>query len=178
VLLFCGFGTRVQLQTIASVPISRWDTSFLTITSSLRVWWFYPPLSTTYGCLFKLERPERRAISGQQMDFLKLSRLILTCRPVAYIESLFSCRYGVKYPDLYANKENCGKEEGVKAFNCVQRGHQNSLELLPTFLSLLLIAGLEVCCSSLPPAASPTCWHVQLFAAGLRGTCALFMRLQ
>jgi hypothetical protein len=31
----------------------------------------------------------------------------------------------VKYPGLYADKENCPDEGKRKAFNCVQRGHQN-----------------------------------------------------
>lgn len=50
--------------------------------------------------------------------------------------------YGVKYPDLYASVGDGVTKEGAHSFNCVQRGHQNCLENLPTFLSLLLIAGL------------------------------------
>jgi hypothetical protein len=50
----------------------------------------------------------------------------------------------VKYPNLYASKENCEDEKSIRLFNCVQRGHQNSLEILPTFLTLLVLAGLEV----------------------------------
>lgn len=42
--------------------------------------------------------------------------------------------YHVKYPDLYADAD---KNKNAKEFNCVQRGHQNSLENLPMFLSLL-----------------------------------------
>lgn len=34
-------------------------------------------------------------------------------------------RYGVKYPDLYATPDNCPDEGKRKAFNCVQRAHQN-----------------------------------------------------
>eukprot|EP00892_Ulva_mutabilis_P005412 jgi/Ulvmu1/3242/UM150_0015.1 len=52
-------------------------------------------------------------------------------------------QFGVKYPDLYATTENCPKEEDAKAFNCIQRGHQNSLEFQPIFLSLLVCAGLK-----------------------------------
>lgn len=52
-------------------------------------------------------------------------------------------KYGVKYPDLYATKENCANEEDRQKFNCVQRGHQNSLELHAAFLSLLTLAGLK-----------------------------------
>lgn len=51
----------------------------------------------------------------------------------------------MEYPDLYASKENCKSEEDIKAFNCVQRGHQNSLELHPAFLTLMTLAGLKVC---------------------------------
>jgi glutathione S-transferase len=52
--------------------------------------------------------------------------------------------YGVKYPDLYATKDNCPDEASRKKFNCIQRGHQNSLEVQPIFLSLLTLAGLKV----------------------------------
>ncbi|KIY95910.1 glutathione S-transferase [Monoraphidium neglectum] len=52
-------------------------------------------------------------------------------------------KYEVKYPALYADKDNCPNEANRTAFNCVQRGHQNSLENLPTFLGLLTIAGLK-----------------------------------
>jgi glutathione S-transferase len=31
----------------------------------------------------------------------------------------------------------------AKLFNCVQRGHQSNLEFLPTFISLLLVGGLQ-----------------------------------
>ncbi|KXZ44011.1 hypothetical protein GPECTOR_75g735 [Gonium pectorale] len=51
--------------------------------------------------------------------------------------------YGVSYPELYASAENCPNAEHRKAFNCVQRGHQNSLENQPIFLALLLSAGLK-----------------------------------
>eukprot|EP00892_Ulva_mutabilis_P005413 jgi/Ulvmu1/3243/UM150_0016.1 len=67
---------------------------------------------------------------------------------VHYIYMAFSVgaarkKYGVKYPDLYANKDNCPKEEDAKAFNCIQRGHQNSLEFQPIILVLLVCAGLK-----------------------------------
>jgi len=41
-------------------------------------------------------------------------------------------QYGVKYPTLYAP----GSDDSANAFNCVQRGHQNSLEQLPHFLAV------------------------------------------
>ena len=49
-------------------------------------------------------------------------------------------RYGVGYPNLYADASN----KNANAFNCVQRGHQNSLEGYPKFLALLLSSGLKV----------------------------------
>eukprot|EP01024_Parvocaulis_polyphysoides_P070936 TRINITY_DN878_c0_g1_i1.p1 TRINITY_DN878_c0_g1~~TRINITY_DN878_c0_g1_i1.p1 ORF type:complete len:150 (-),score=18.18 TRINITY_DN878_c0_g1_i1:155-604(-) len=52
-------------------------------------------------------------------------------------------KYGVKYPDLYATKDNGSSEANMKAFNCVQRGHQNSIENLPSFYTLLILSGLK-----------------------------------
>mmetsp|Transcript_8188 Transcript_8188/g.22214 ORF Transcript_8188/g.22214 Transcript_8188/m.22214 type:complete len:151 (+) Transcript_8188:95-547(+) len=45
-------------------------------------------------------------------------------------------KHNIKYPTLYA----VGDSDSDKKFNCVQRGHQNSLEGLPSFLALLLSA--------------------------------------
>ncbi|KAG2431311.1 hypothetical protein HYH02_013442 [Chlamydomonas schloesseri] len=52
-------------------------------------------------------------------------------------------KYGVSYPDLYATAENCPNAEYRKAFNCVQRGHQNSLENQPIALALMMAAGVK-----------------------------------
>ncbi|GIL45327.1 hypothetical protein Vafri_2591, partial [Volvox africanus] len=52
-------------------------------------------------------------------------------------------KYNVSYPALYATAEECPNPEHRKAFNCVQRGHQNSLENQPMFLALLFTAGLK-----------------------------------
>ncbi|ETV68907.1 hypothetical protein H257_15254 [Aphanomyces astaci] len=46
--------------------------------------------------------------------------------------------YGIAYPQMYAET----KDEHFLAFNCVQRAHQNVLENLPTFLSLLFVSSV------------------------------------
>ena len=42
-------------------------------------------------------------------------------------------------PDRYAE----GKSKASREFNCVQRGHQQALETLPSFLLLSLVGGLR-----------------------------------
>ncbi|XP_030075371.1 microsomal glutathione S-transferase 3 [Microcaecilia unicolor] len=42
-------------------------------------------------------------------------------------------KYDVKYPQMYSDKEN--------VFNCIQRAHQNTLELFPSWLIFQLISG-------------------------------------
>ena len=41
---------------------------------------------------------------------------------------------------MYADASN----KNANAFNCIQRGHQNSLEGFPLFLGCLLVAGVKV----------------------------------
>ncbi|BFG25537.1 hypothetical protein CerSpe_118110 [Prunus speciosa] len=53
--------------------------------------------------------------------------------------------YKVPYPTLYASESD---NKDAKVFNCVQRGHQNSLELMPLFFVLLLLGGLKHPCIS------------------------------
>ncbi|XP_065837662.1 glutathione S-transferase 3, mitochondrial-like [Oscarella lobularis] len=44
-------------------------------------------------------------------------------------------QYGVKAPDVYSDTQ--------PAFNCVQRVHQNTLEMYPQFLMTLFVGGLQ-----------------------------------
>lgn len=60
------------------------------------------------------------------------------CTSPAEHNALF--RYGVKYPALYADSSN----PNANAFNCVQRGHQNTLEGYPLFLALLFASSIQV----------------------------------
>lgn len=46
-------------------------------------------------------------------------------------------KYGVKYPDLYADNTN----KNAKAFNCVQRAHQNTLEVWAPISILVALNG-------------------------------------
>ncbi|KAL8109292.1 uncharacterized protein LOC141672280 [Apium graveolens] len=49
-------------------------------------------------------------------------------------------KYDVQYPTLYALES---ENKDAKAFNCVQRGHQNSLEYLPMFLTFMTVGGMK-----------------------------------
>ncbi|PWA45592.1 microsomal glutathione s-transferase [Artemisia annua] len=57
-------------------------------------------------------------------------------------------KYRVSYPTLYATEADT---KDFKLFNCVQRGHQNSLETLPIFFVLMVVGGLKhpLICSGL-----------------------------
>ncbi|CAM0875209.1 unnamed protein product [Alopecurus aequalis] len=49
-------------------------------------------------------------------------------------------RYKVPYPNMYAIES---ENKDAKLFNCVQRGHQNSLENMPMFFVTVLLGGLQ-----------------------------------
>ncbi|XP_042408671.1 microsomal glutathione S-transferase 3-like [Zingiber officinale] len=48
-------------------------------------------------------------------------------------------KYKVSYPTLYAIES---ENKDAKLFNCIQRGHQNALEMMPAFFVTLLLSGL------------------------------------
>ncbi|XP_031371405.1 microsomal glutathione S-transferase 3 [Punica granatum] len=52
-------------------------------------------------------------------------------------------KYKVFYPTLYATES---ENKDAKLFNCVQRGHQNSLEMMPTFFMLMILGGIRHPC--------------------------------
>ncbi|XP_042491663.1 microsomal glutathione S-transferase 3-like [Macadamia integrifolia] len=49
-------------------------------------------------------------------------------------------KYKMFYPVLYALES---ENKDANLFNCVQRGHQHSLEMMPVFFALLLLGGLQ-----------------------------------
>ncbi|THU93613.1 MAPEG-domain-containing protein, partial [Dendrothele bispora CBS 962.96] len=49
----------------------------------------------------------------------------------------------VKYPQLYAEKEEAEKSSEKMKFNCAQRAHQNTLEQLPTLYVTTLVVGTK-----------------------------------
>jgi len=61
-------------------------------------------------------------------------------------------KYEVKYPDMYSDRE--------PVFNCIQRAHQNTLEVYPTFLILLVLGGLQHPCLS---SAAGVLWIISKF---------------
>ncbi|KAK1404149.1 Membrane associated eicosanoid/glutathione metabolism-like domain-containing protein [Heracleum sosnowskyi] len=49
-------------------------------------------------------------------------------------------KYNVPYPALYA-LESENKDANI--FNCIQRGHQNSLEWMPLFFTFMVVGGIK-----------------------------------
>lgn len=54
-------------------------------------------------------------------------------------------KFQIKYPTMYAcvGEGNIKDEKALAEYNCTQRGHQNTLEGTPTFLTLLFLASLS-----------------------------------
>merc|ERR1719251_662836 len=49
-------------------------------------------------------------------------------------------KYGVKYPDMYADVKTAKNKKNANLFNCIQRAHQNSLEQQPFFLTVCALS--------------------------------------
>ncbi|KAM7266532.1 hypothetical protein ACFE04_004429 [Oxalis oulophora] len=52
-------------------------------------------------------------------------------------------KYKVFYPNMYALES---ENKDAKLFNCIQRGHQNSLEMMPVFFLLTALGGIKHPC--------------------------------
>ncbi|KAI0756331.1 membrane-associated proteins in eicosanoid and glutathione metabolism [Daedaleopsis nitida] len=58
----------------------------------------------------------------------------------------------IEYPQVYAEKAEAAASQEAAIFNCTQRAHQNTLEVLPIIVGGTLIAGLTY-----PVAAASLC---------------------
>merc|ERR1719229_435915 len=52
-------------------------------------------------------------------------------------------KYGVEYPNMYADPAHCKEPKMANMFNCIQRAHQNSLEQQPAFLTTVALASMK-----------------------------------
>ncbi|KAG8750565.1 hypothetical protein FRC12_012829 [Ceratobasidium sp. 428] len=52
-------------------------------------------------------------------------------------------RAGIKYPQMYADQSQVDKDPEALKFNCAQRAHQNTLEVLPHVLFFIPFLGLR-----------------------------------
>jgi len=52
-------------------------------------------------------------------------------------------RAGIKYPQVYATKDEEASSKDAKVFNCTQRAHMNSLETVHYFMLNTLVSGFR-----------------------------------
>ncbi|EIW86911.1 membrane-associated proteins in eicosanoid and glutathione metabolism [Coniophora puteana RWD-64-598 SS2] len=50
---------------------------------------------------------------------------------------------GVQYPQMYAEKAEADNSKTAYVFNCANRAHQNTLEVLPVILMSTIIMGID-----------------------------------
>jgi len=81
------------------------------------------------------DRFEYVAVAGLASVFLTLwqGNLVYKQRKVA----------GIRYPQMYAEKEEMTSNSEAYVFNNLQRAHQNTLESYPQFLFCMLATGLK-----------------------------------
>ncbi len=106
-----------------------------------------------YGLVLGSVRPQRRACP-LRVPPKPHSLTHPPARPPARLQVSVTCivlywmsfqvafarkKFNVQYPRLYAE----GDSEDAQRFNCVQRGHQNSLELAPQAFVCQLLMGLK-----------------------------------
>ncbi|XP_039642177.1 microsomal glutathione S-transferase 3b [Perca fluviatilis] len=60
--------------------------------------------------------------------------VIFTSTPAWLMYCMFDLRFTLQYPTMYSDKE--------QVFNCIQRAHQNTLEVYPQWLVFQTIAAL------------------------------------
>ncbi|KAL9677431.1 hypothetical protein QQ045_005660 [Rhodiola kirilowii] len=94
--------------------------------------------SSTSGWLFKSAKPAGSTHlilhPSVILSFFLLSILL------EFWVLTFNCRYKVFYPTMYAIES---ENKDAKLFNCVQRGHQNSLEMMPMYFMLMILGGIK-----------------------------------
>eukprot|EP00486_Rosalina_sp_Unknown_P002696 CAMPEP_0201575488 /NCGR_PEP_ID=MMETSP0190_2-20130828/20711_1 /ASSEMBLY_ACC=CAM_ASM_000263 /TAXON_ID=37353 /ORGANISM="Rosalina sp." /LENGTH=184 /DNA_ID=CAMNT_0048005163 /DNA_START=26 /DNA_END=580 /DNA_ORIENTATION=+ len=97
-------------------------------------------------------------------------------------------KYGVDYPDMYADVHHAKNKKNANIFNCIQRAHQNSLEQQPMFLTVSAlasqkyplvagVAGFVVCIGRLAYAAGYSTGDPKKRSAGFFGYFGLLALL-
>ncbi|KAF9562683.1 membrane-associated proteins in eicosanoid and glutathione metabolism [Agrocybe pediades] len=71
--------------------------------------------------------------------------------------SRYRKRAGIEYPQMYAEKAEMEKSPEAFKFNCAQRAHQQTLEVLPLLTLPALISGLKY---PIPTAIAVATWSV------------------
>jgi len=71
-----------------------------------------------------------------------LSIVLALCFQFMVVTSLRRAS-GIKYPQLYAEQAQVDKSKDVLRYNCAQRAHANSLELIPIVLITTIVTGLK-----------------------------------
>jgi len=50
---------------------------------------------------------------------------------------------GISYPQVYADKAEAKASKDAHLFNCVQRAHQNTLEVVPIYVITTIVSGIN-----------------------------------